>query len=204
MAESCESLKDSFGSGDRKRCNIDNSEHHHHGITTIRVTPVEGSEIGSETLSVSSSRDSTLRRKGNIILIPERSNSPENTRNIFYKGTSPTRAYKDWVIQITWVTPRDKVLILPVLCSSKSGTFSPNSSIHHQPATHWLSRTIPPKLVDFTSREGKSTMQEPNSCDNVKTLPKTYLQTQNVCRGQYQKKVVSFSVYYCTSWMCQL
>uniref|UniRef100_A0A4W2HHC7 Phospholipid phosphatase related 4 n=1 Tax=Bos indicus x Bos taurus TaxID=30522 RepID=A0A4W2HHC7_BOBOX len=94
-SESCESLKDSFGSGDRKRSNIDNSEHHHHGITTIRVTPVEGSEIGSETLSVSSSRDSTLRRKGNIILIPERSNSPENTRNIFYKGTSPTRAYKD-------------------------------------------------------------------------------------------------------------
>uniref|UniRef100_A0A8C0CAP0 Phospholipid phosphatase related 4 n=1 Tax=Balaenoptera musculus TaxID=9771 RepID=A0A8C0CAP0_BALMU len=94
-SESCESLKDSFGSGDRKRSNIDNHEHHHHGITTIRVTPVEGSEIGSETLSVSSSRDSTLRRKGNIILIPERSNSPENTRNIFYKGTSPTRAYKD-------------------------------------------------------------------------------------------------------------
>ena len=94
-SESCESLKDSFGSGDRKRSNIDNSEHHHHGITTIRVTPVEGSEIGSETLSISSSRDSTLRRKGNIILIPERSNSPENTRNIFYKGTSPTRAYKD-------------------------------------------------------------------------------------------------------------
>ncbi|XP_008592762.1 PREDICTED: lipid phosphate phosphatase-related protein type 4, partial [Galeopterus variegatus] len=94
-SESCESLKDSFGSGDRKRSNIDNNEHHHHGITTIRVTPVEGSEIGSETLSVSSSRDSTLRRKGNIILIPERSNSPESTRNIFYKGTSPTRAYKD-------------------------------------------------------------------------------------------------------------
>ncbi|PNJ55289.1 phospholipid phosphatase-related protein type 4 isoform X2 [Pongo pygmaeus] len=94
-SESCESLKDSFGSGDRKRSNIDSNEHHHHGITTIRVTPVEGSEIGSETLSISSSRDSTLRRKGNIILIPERSNSPENTRNIFYKGTSPTRAYKD-------------------------------------------------------------------------------------------------------------
>lgn len=94
-SESCESLKDSFGSGDRKRSNIDSNEHHHHGITTIRVTPVEGSEMGSETLSVSSSRDSTLRRKGNIILIPERNNSPENTRNIFYKGTSPTRAYKD-------------------------------------------------------------------------------------------------------------
>ncbi|XP_069645427.1 phospholipid phosphatase-related protein type 4 isoform X2 [Haliaeetus albicilla] len=94
-SESCDSLKDSYGSGDRKRSNIDNSEHHHHGITTIRVTPVEGSEIGSETLSISSSRDSTLRRKGNIILIPERGSSPENTRNIFYKGTSPTRAYKD-------------------------------------------------------------------------------------------------------------
>lgn len=94
-SESCDSLKDSYGSSDRKRSNIDNSEHHHHGITTIRVTPVEGSEIGSETLSISSSRDSTLRRKGNIILIPERGSSPENTRNIFYKGTSPTRAYKD-------------------------------------------------------------------------------------------------------------
>ncbi|KAM7014402.1 phospholipid phosphatase-related protein type 4 isoform 2-T2 [Passerculus sandwichensis] len=94
-SESCDSLKDSYGSGDRKRSNIDNTEHHHHGITTIRVTPVEGSEIGSETLSISSSRDSTLRRKGNIILIPERGSSPENTRNIFYKGTSPTRAYKD-------------------------------------------------------------------------------------------------------------
>lgn len=94
-SESCESLKDSYGTSDRKRSNIDNSEHHHHGMTTIRVTPVEGSEIGSETLSISSSRDSTLRRKGNIILIPERGSSPENTRNIFYKGTSPTRAYKE-------------------------------------------------------------------------------------------------------------
>ncbi|XP_013923943.1 PREDICTED: lipid phosphate phosphatase-related protein type 4, partial [Thamnophis sirtalis] len=94
-SESCESLKDSYISGDRKRSNIEGSDHHHHGITTIRVTPVEGSEIGSETLSISSSRDSTLRRKGNIILIPERGSSPENTRNIFYKGTSPTRAYKE-------------------------------------------------------------------------------------------------------------
>ncbi|KAM4872951.1 phospholipid phosphatase-related protein type 4 [Thomomys bottae] len=109
-SESCESLKDSFGSGDRKRSNIDANgepqpgppppQHHHHhhhhaALATIRVTPVEGSELGSETLSISSSRDSTLRRKGNIILIPERSTSPENTRNIFYKGTSPTRAYKD-------------------------------------------------------------------------------------------------------------
>ncbi|KAG8555609.1 hypothetical protein GDO81_017760 [Engystomops pustulosus] len=93
-SESCESLKDSFGTTERKRSNIDN-DHLLHGITTIRVTPVEGSEIGSETVSIASSRDSTLRRKGNIILIPERSNSPESTRNIFYKGTSPTRTYKE-------------------------------------------------------------------------------------------------------------
>ncbi|MBN3321582.1 PLPR4 protein, partial [Atractosteus spatula] len=97
-SESCESLKDGYGSADRKRSNPDSSSehhHHHHGITTIRVTPVDGSEAASETLSIASSRDSTLRRKGNIILIPERGNSPENTRNIFYKGTSPTRAFKE-------------------------------------------------------------------------------------------------------------
>ncbi|XP_006634952.2 phospholipid phosphatase-related protein type 4 [Lepisosteus oculatus] len=97
-SESCESLKDGYSSADRKRSNPDSSSehhHHHHGITTIRVTPVDGSEAASETLSIASSRDSTLRRKGNIILIPERGNSPENTRNIFYKGTSPTRAFKE-------------------------------------------------------------------------------------------------------------
>ncbi|KAK1164045.1 phospholipid phosphatase-related protein type 4-like [Acipenser oxyrinchus oxyrinchus] len=96
-SESCESLKDGYGSTERKRGNPENGSehHHHHGITTIRVTPVEGSDAASETLSIASSRDSTLRRKGNIILIPERGNSPENTRNIFYKGTSPTRAFKE-------------------------------------------------------------------------------------------------------------
>ncbi|XP_041064580.1 2-lysophosphatidate phosphatase PLPPR4-like isoform X2 [Carcharodon carcharias] len=94
-SESSESVKDSYATSDRKKTNPDSSEHHHHGITTIRVTPVEGSEAASETHSVSSSRDSTLRRKANIILIPERGNSPESTRNIFYKGTSPTRAYKE-------------------------------------------------------------------------------------------------------------
>ncbi|XP_060685922.1 phospholipid phosphatase-related protein type 4-like isoform X2 [Hemiscyllium ocellatum] len=94
-SESSESVKDSYATAERKKTNPDSSEHHHHGITTIRVTPVDGSEAASETLSISSSRDSTLRRKANIILIPERGNSPESTRNIFYKGTSPTRAYKE-------------------------------------------------------------------------------------------------------------
>ncbi|XP_046880388.1 phospholipid phosphatase-related protein type 4 isoform X2 [Hypomesus transpacificus] len=75
-------------------------------ITTIRVTPVEGSGVGGgggvgyaasdSAPSVASSRDSTLRRKGNnIILIPERGTSPDTTRNIFYKGTSSTPAFKE-------------------------------------------------------------------------------------------------------------
>ncbi|KAM7390860.1 hypothetical protein PAMA_008854 [Pampus argenteus] len=76
------------------------------GLSTIRVTPGDGSgggsggggsgETASETLSVTSSRESTLRRKGNnIILIPERANSPDNARNIFYKGTSITPVFKE-------------------------------------------------------------------------------------------------------------
>ncbi|KAM7370226.1 hypothetical protein PAMP_011497 [Pampus punctatissimus] len=76
------------------------------GLSTIRVTPGDDSggrsggggsgETASETLSVTSSRESTLRRKGNnIILIPERANSPDNARNIFYKGTSITPVFKE-------------------------------------------------------------------------------------------------------------
>lgn len=79
----------------------------HQGHSTIRITPGDasgsgsggggrGGESASETPSVTSSRESTLRRKGNnIILIPERANSPDNTRNIFYKGTSITPVFKD-------------------------------------------------------------------------------------------------------------
>ncbi|KAM6971633.1 phospholipid phosphatase-related protein type 4 [Tautogolabrus adspersus] len=82
---------------------------HLQGLSTIRVTPGDGSgsvsgvgggggggESASETHSVASSRESTLRRKSNnIILIPERANSPDNARNIFYKGTSITPVFKD-------------------------------------------------------------------------------------------------------------
>lgn len=83
---------------------------HPQGLSTIRVTPGDGGgggggsgggggggsgETASET-SVTSSRESTLRRKGNnIILIPERANSPDNARNIFYKGTSITPVFKE-------------------------------------------------------------------------------------------------------------
>ncbi|XP_072306547.1 phospholipid phosphatase-related protein type 4-like [Eucyclogobius newberryi] len=75
---------------------------HPASLSTIRVTPGDGGssvgpggESASETLSVTSSRESTLRRKANVILIPERANSPDSTRNIFYKGTSISPAFKD-------------------------------------------------------------------------------------------------------------
>ncbi|XP_033841722.1 phospholipid phosphatase-related protein type 4 [Periophthalmus magnuspinnatus] len=76
---------------------------HPAGLSTIRVTPGDGGstagaggESASETPSVASSRESTLRRKANnVILIPERANSPDSTRNIFYKGTSITPAFKE-------------------------------------------------------------------------------------------------------------
>ncbi|XP_042566205.1 2-lysophosphatidate phosphatase PLPPR4 [Clupea harengus] len=91
---SSESLRDGYGSADRDHHYPHPHPHLHQGISTIRVTPLEGSGdgglSGSESLSVASSRDSTLRRKGKLILIPERSNSPDNARNIFYKGTSST------------------------------------------------------------------------------------------------------------------
>lgn len=86
--------------------NIAQSEQrlHPQGFSTIRVTPGDGNVSGaeggggdsaSEVPSVASSRESTLRRKGNIILIPERANSPDNARNVFYKGTSITPAFKE-------------------------------------------------------------------------------------------------------------
>lgn len=86
---------------------------HPQGLSTIRVTPGDscgsgvsggggrgvaggGGETTSETPSITSSRESTLRRKGNnVILIPERANSPDNARNVFYKGTSITPVFKD-------------------------------------------------------------------------------------------------------------
>ncbi|MCJ8728595.1 hypothetical protein PDJAM_G00006220 [Pangasius djambal] len=111
-SENCDSLRDGYGSTDRKRSNsgapihvtvptvpavssistLANSvgDHHpHQTVSTIRVTPIESSESGPE------SRDSTLRRKSNMILIPERGNSPDNTRTIFYKGTSTTPAFNE-------------------------------------------------------------------------------------------------------------
>ncbi|KAL7874373.1 hypothetical protein SRHO_G00053430 [Serrasalmus rhombeus] len=113
-SESSESFRDGYGSTDRKRSNSSapipvtvptvptvstvssvanavGDQHPHQAISTIRVTPMESTDSGPE------SRDSTLNRKSksNMILIPERGNSPDNTRNIFYKGTSTTPAFKE-------------------------------------------------------------------------------------------------------------
>ncbi|XP_061876678.1 phospholipid phosphatase-related protein type 4-like [Entelurus aequoreus] len=106
-SESSDSIRE--GSIDRKRANnavvtVQSgqacvAEQKHHNLSTIRVTPGDGcgpgsgGDAASEILSAASSRESTLRRKGhNVILIPERGNSPDITRNVFYKGTStPTK-----------------------------------------------------------------------------------------------------------------
>ncbi|XP_072547547.1 phospholipid phosphatase-related protein type 4 [Salminus brasiliensis] len=120
-SESCDSLKDGYGSIDGQRSLPDMSNpphhhphfhHHHHphphqqGITTIRVTPVEtSSEAASETLSIASSRDSTLQRRKNnvsvnVVLLPDRGPSPDNTRNLphFFKHSPtppPTVTFKE-------------------------------------------------------------------------------------------------------------
>uniref|UniRef100_A0A3B1IYI5 Phospholipid phosphatase-related protein type 4 n=1 Tax=Astyanax mexicanus TaxID=7994 RepID=A0A3B1IYI5_ASTMX len=90
-SESCDSLKDGYGSA----------------ITTIRVTPVEtSSEAASETLSIASSRDSTLQRRKNnsvsvnVSMLPDRGPSPDNTRNLphFFKHSPtppPTVTFKE-------------------------------------------------------------------------------------------------------------
>ncbi|XP_051543200.1 phospholipid phosphatase-related protein type 4-like [Myxocyprinus asiaticus] len=101
-SESSESARNGNSSIDRKRngpkavavptvpsISTPGRDHHpNQTISTIRVTPMEITESGP------GSRDSSLNRK-NRILIPERGNSPDTTRNIFYKGTSTTPAFKE-------------------------------------------------------------------------------------------------------------
>uniref|UniRef100_A0A665X4K8 Phospholipid phosphatase related 4a n=1 Tax=Echeneis naucrates TaxID=173247 RepID=A0A665X4K8_ECHNA len=80
--ESCDSLRDG-GSVDGLRSGIYNN-HPHVAVTTIRVTPVEGTAVssdgGSDCQSVaSSSRESTLRRKSgsDIVHIGDRGPTPD-------------------------------------------------------------------------------------------------------------------------------
>lgn len=76
---------------------------HQQSLSTIRVTPGDGSSsVGggggdaSESCSVASSCESMLQKKANnVILLPERANSPEAARNVSYKATSIPPAFKD-------------------------------------------------------------------------------------------------------------
>lgn len=77
---------------------------HQQSLSTIRVTPGDGSssacggggDAASESCSVASSCEVMLQKKANnIILIPERANSPEPGRNISYKAASVPPGFKD-------------------------------------------------------------------------------------------------------------
>lgn len=77
---------------------------HQQNLSTIRVTPGDGGssafggggDAASESCSVASSGESMLQKKANnIVLIPERANSPEPARNISYKATSVPPGFKD-------------------------------------------------------------------------------------------------------------
>uniref|UniRef100_A0A3Q3M4P0 Phosphatidic acid phosphatase type 2/haloperoxidase domain-containing protein n=1 Tax=Mastacembelus armatus TaxID=205130 RepID=A0A3Q3M4P0_9TELE len=93
--DSCDSLRDG-GSVDGRRS----------AVTTIRVTPVEGttasSDGGSDCQSVaSSSRESTLRRKNgsNIIHVPDRGTTPDphNNHRIFKSVHHKGSANRAWL-----------------------------------------------------------------------------------------------------------
>lgn len=77
---------------------------HQQNLSTIRVTPGDGStsvcggggDRASDSPSVAPSCESMLQKKANnIILIPERANSPETARNISYKGPATPAVLKD-------------------------------------------------------------------------------------------------------------
>ncbi|TNM96388.1 hypothetical protein fugu_016049 [Takifugu bimaculatus] len=78
---------------------------HQQSLSTIRVTPGDGGssvcgggggDTASESPSVASSCDSMLQKKANnVILVPERANSPQTNRNISYKGTPVPPVFKD-------------------------------------------------------------------------------------------------------------
>uniref|UniRef100_A0A3Q0QTL1 Phospholipid phosphatase related 4a n=1 Tax=Amphilophus citrinellus TaxID=61819 RepID=A0A3Q0QTL1_AMPCI len=95
--DSCDSLKDG-GSVDGRR-SVTGTETESDGVTTIRVTPVEGtaasSDGGSDCQSVaSSSRESTLRRKssGNMVHVQDRGPTPElHNNHRLYDDIIPNR-----------------------------------------------------------------------------------------------------------------
>lgn len=75
---------------------------HQHSLSTIRVTPGDGGssacgDAASESCSVASSCESMLQKKAtNLILIPDRTSSPEPARNVAYRpATAAPPGFKD-------------------------------------------------------------------------------------------------------------
>uniref|UniRef100_A0A3Q0QZB4 Phospholipid phosphatase-related protein type 3 n=1 Tax=Amphilophus citrinellus TaxID=61819 RepID=A0A3Q0QZB4_AMPCI len=97
--DSCDSLKDGGSVDGRRSHSSFNPNNSNNPITTIRVTPVEGtaasSDGGSDCQSVaSSSRESTLRRKssGNMVHVQDRGPTPElHNNHRLYDDIIPNR-----------------------------------------------------------------------------------------------------------------
>ncbi|GCC20359.1 hypothetical protein chiPu_0018918 [Chiloscyllium punctatum] len=64
-------------------------------VATINVAAAERSETNSESLTVGSSRDSTLRRKPNPAFLAERETSTDSDQEAYYKKLQANRRFKD-------------------------------------------------------------------------------------------------------------
>ncbi|XP_007899262.2 LOW QUALITY PROTEIN: phospholipid phosphatase-related protein type 3 [Callorhinchus milii] len=64
-------------------------------VATINVTGAERGETNSDTLTITSSRDSTLRRKPNTIFIGDRESSTDSDQDNYYKKLQANRRFKD-------------------------------------------------------------------------------------------------------------
>ncbi|XP_060702257.1 phospholipid phosphatase-related protein type 3-like [Hemiscyllium ocellatum] len=64
-------------------------------VATINVAAAERSETNSESLTIGSSRDSTLRRKPNPAFLAERETSMDSDQEAYYKKLQANRRFKD-------------------------------------------------------------------------------------------------------------
>ncbi|GCB65811.1 hypothetical protein scyTo_0011919 [Scyliorhinus torazame] len=64
-------------------------------VATINVAGAERSETNSETLTITSSRDSTLRRKPNPVFLGEREASTDTDQDAYFKKLQANRRFKD-------------------------------------------------------------------------------------------------------------
>ncbi|XP_038633250.1 phospholipid phosphatase-related protein type 3a isoform X1 [Scyliorhinus canicula] len=64
-------------------------------VATINVAGAERSDTNSETLTITSSRDSTLRRKPNPVFLGEREASTDTDQDAYFKKLQANRRFKD-------------------------------------------------------------------------------------------------------------